>query len=135
MRLESFYLVWLEVFNEIKTLVNFLELKNSCQFLFSIILFFWFIYSQAFFMQHMVWWDILKAQSWCISPTVVVRLGKEYIYIWVCKCNRTWDMWHFFFSFFFFSFSFLLIMILKFVNIWFGKILCKLITFGCFSLE
>ena len=60
-------------------------------------------------MQHMVWWDILKAQSWCISPTVVVRLGKEYIYIWVCKCNRTWDIWHFFFFFL----HFFLIMILN----------------------
>ena len=54
-------------------------------------------------MQYMVWWDILKAQSWCISPTVVVRLRKEYIYNWVCKCGRheTYDT---FFSFFFFFF-------------------------------
>ena len=122
MRLESFYLVWLEVFNEIKTLVNFLALKNSGQFLFSIILFFSFskkkkiysvflvyIYTQAFFMQYMVWWDVLKVQSWCKSPilvykpTVVVRLRKEYIYIWVCKCSRH-ETYGTFFFFVLFSF-------------------------------
>ena len=68
-------------------------------------------------MQYMVWRDILKAQSWCISPIMVVRLRKDYIYIWVYKqCNRyeTYDT-------FFFFFLFLLIMILKFVNIWFIK--------------
>ena len=54
-------------------------------------------------MQYMVWRDILKAQSWCISPIMVVRLRKDYIYIWVYKqCNRyeTYDTFFFLFSFF-----------------------------------